>query len=69
MTSEDKVIKINQWQQSTMHSLICGNDSNHPNLSPYVNNNSVTLICTKCNYRQSYIPEVVLNMNWNKKNK
>lgn len=58
MTSKEKVMAINSWQNSNMHPLTCVNCSR--NLFPTINAyDEVVLICDHCGHIQTVIPDVV----------
>jgi hypothetical protein len=43
----------------SVHPLTCGNDSNHPPLFPLVHAQRIVLRCAHCDYRQTYLPDIV----------
>lgn len=64
MTNEEKVEAIRRWQVAgRVHPLTCGVDSRHEVLKPVEENGEIVLRCPVCNYRQTYIPCVVLAYN------
>lgn len=47
-----------------LHPLTCGNNSSHAVLKlDIVNDKIVGLVCSDCDYKQSYIPSIVLNLS------
>ncbi len=60
--SNEEIIKaIESWQANDwVHPLTCGNNSLHENLIPVVQDGTIVLKCTDCDYVQTYIPEMFL---------
>jgi len=49
--------RIREYQDNSMvHPLTCGNNSNHANLEPVIINGKVALMCLNCDYIQKHIP-------------
>jgi len=56
-----QMLNILTWQvNDSVHPLTCGNDSNHRNLIPAVENVQVILKCLDCEYTQTFIPDIVM---------
>jgi len=52
---------VRPWQENPLvHSLTCGNDSQHAPLEAVEENGRVELHCRDCGYRQADIPEIVI---------
>ncbi len=63
MTNAEKIEAITSWLESgELHPLTCGNDSGHSVLVPEEENGNVILKCSDCDYTQSHIPPVVLEL-------
>lgn len=60
MTNQEKIDKINEWQNAGfVHELTCGNDSNHGLLVAEEIDGKVFLTCTDCDFIQEHIPKIV----------
>jgi hypothetical protein len=70
MKNEEIIEKIEKWQQcDCVHPLTCGSDTcSHSNLKPIEKDGEVIMICPAedCDYKQSYIPQCVLNADIDK---
>ena len=63
MTDDPKTVieRVRAWQANGMvHPLTCGNDSSHAKLVPVEADGKVILTCSDCDYRQDWIPNIVL---------
>lgn len=65
MPSVDFQLKAVFWfqRQPEHHPLTCGNDSTHPELqAQLLSHQQSILICSKCGYTQTKIPDIVYEM-------
>ena len=63
-TKQEAIIAaVRAWQANPdVHSLTCGNDSAHRPLEPAKQGRRVVLMCPDCDYIQTVIPQVVIEM-------
>ena len=67
MTNQEKIEKINKWQNSfAVHPLTCRNNSNHKNLIPQEVNDNIILKCEDCDYTQEKFPEIIFKIDIDK---
>ena len=58
------VKRITEWQNNPLlHPLTCGINSRHQLLQPVVHDEKVLLECPDCDYLQTHIPDVVLELD------
>ena len=64
MTKEEKIKKINQWQDCKyVHPLTCGNNASHKLLYPVETDDDIILLCYDCDYQQNFIPETIFKID------
>lgn len=64
----EQVATINHYQNSgQFHPLTCGgnrNDENHKGRQGVLVANESGLMCPYCDYKQAWVPEVILGHSW-----
>ncbi len=61
MTNAEIIAAVNRWQtDARLHPLTCCVGDKHRHLTPVEVEGKVILACPDCEYRQDYVPEVVL---------
>jgi hypothetical protein len=70
MTNKKIINFIEKYQRCPyIHPLTCGNDSNHRNLTGFIDQTMIVkLKCLDCDYVQEYIPDIVFLTDWDKYN-
>lgn len=60
----DNIKSVIDWQEAGfVHPLTCGKDSGHTNLLPAMDDkNNLILICPDCDYRQTFVPAMVITV-------
>lgn len=63
MTNQEKIRRIQEWQEANfLHSLTCAN-SDHGDLLPIEEEGNIVLVCQTCTYKQKRIPHIVYTVD------